>query len=83
MLLLLEVVWGSIMPMLNAVVNNNTDSGIRATVISIRAMSGRFGWVLFGIAVFFIGADEPRFYWLAGAIFLAIGALILLLGRRR
>lgn len=82
-LLLLEVVWGSIMPMLNAVVNNNTDSGIRATVISIRAMSGRFGWVLFGIAVFFIGADEPRFYWLAGAIFLAIGALILLLGRRR
>jgi uncharacterized membrane protein YgdD (TMEM256/DUF423 family) len=69
------------MPMQNALLNNNTASNIRATVISIRAMFFRLGWVIFGGIVYLMGTTDPRLFWTAGALFLLAGSAVILLSR--
>lgn len=76
-----EIGWGFIMPMQNALLNNNTASNIRATVISIRAMFFRLGWVIFGGIVYLMGTTDPRLFWTAGALFLLAGSAVILLSR--
>lgn len=78
-----EMLWGMYMPLEGAIINHSSPSILRATMISIKAMSYRFGWALFGFSVFAFGADSPRSFWIIGAVFLVIGALIILKKRSR
>ncbi len=74
-ILLWQVLLGINGPLGGTIVNRNTPSEIRATVLSLGAMSTRLGMVLFGFLIFFIGADEPRLFWIIGSGFLLLGAL--------
>ncbi len=77
-ILLWQILLGINGPVGGTIVNRNTPSEIRATVLSLGALSTRLGMVLFGFLVFFIGADEPRLFWIIGAGFLLLGALFVL-----
>ncbi len=81
LIIIWEIGWGFITPMQNALLNHNTASNIRATVISIRAMLFRLGWVIFGGIVFLAEAADPRLFWTVGALSLFAGSAFLLLNR--
>ena len=83
LILIWELFLGIYLPIESTITNRNTPSPLRATVISVRAMAFRAGWVLFGFLVFFIGADEPRVFWVIGAGFLLLGALYVLLKKSK
>lgn len=78
-----NILFGMSGPVIGTIVNRNTPSKIRATVLSIGSMSVRAGMALFGLLVFFIGADEPRLFWVIGAAFLLLGALVVLVTKKR
>jgi len=77
-ILLWQILLGINGPIGGTIVNRNTTSEIRATVLSLGALSTRLGMFLFGFLIFFIGADEPRVFWMIGAGFLLLGALLVL-----
>lgn len=73
-----EFLWGAYTPLDSTIINDSTPSSIRATAISVNFLFFQLGWVLVGAAVFFLGADEPRLYWLFGGLILFLGALAIL-----
>ncbi len=79
LIILWEFLWGMYIPLEGAIINHNTPSELRATAISVKAMAYRAGWALFGVLIFFAGAEQPRFLWTLGAAFLMIGALFVLI----
>lgn len=79
LIILWEFFWGMYMPLEGAIINHNTPSELRATAISVKAMAYRAGWALFGVLIFFAGAEQPRSLWTFGAAFLMVGALLVLL----
>lgn len=82
-LLLWQIFLGINGPISGTIVNRITPSEIRATVLSVGALSTKLGMVLFGFLIFFIGANEPRLFWIIGSGFLLFGALIVLFTKPR
>ena len=76
LILLWEAVFGLYQPIEGAIINANTKSEIRATVMSVNALSYRVGWVLLGSLVAFTYVPDLRILWYAGAAFILISALL-------
>lgn len=81
--LIFEILWGAYMPIEGHITNHNAPSDIRATVISIRTMIFRVGWTAIGMAIGLVGLGEPRMLWMIGAIFLLVGAFLVLFSMRK
>jgi predicted MFS family arabinose efflux permease len=75
-LLAWEVLFGMYVPVEGAIINHNTASSIRATVISVKALFYRVGWVVLGGIISLVGLGDPRFMWLVGAVFILLGAVL-------
>ncbi|MFH0884564.1 MAG: MFS transporter [Candidatus Micrarchaeota archaeon] len=76
LILLWEFVFGLYQPIEGAIINANTKSAIRATVMSVNALSYRVGWVVLGFIVAFFPISDPRILWYIGAVFLFMAAIL-------
>ncbi len=76
LILLWEAVFGLYQPIEGAIINANTKSEIRATVMSVNALSYRVGWVILGLAVAFVYVPDLRILWYAGAAFIFLSAIL-------
>ncbi len=75
-ILIWEFIWGMYQPIEGSITNQNSPSEFRATIISIRTLLFRVGWVVLGVVLFFFGANEPRLYWVAGALCFLTAAVL-------
>lgn len=75
-IVLWELFWGAYITLENTITNYNATSELRATIISVRSMFYRLGWVVFGFVIALIGTGEPRLFWLMGALFLLVGSVV-------
>jgi predicted MFS family arabinose efflux permease len=78
MILVWELFWAIYQPIENAIVNHNTTSSMRATVISVKALFYRIGWVILGGFIGIFGIGDPRSLWLFGSFFFLLGAILAL-----
>jgi len=76
LILLWETVFGLYQPIEGAIINANTKSAIRATVMSVNALSYRVGWVILGLVVAFVYVPDLRILWYAGAAFIFLSAIL-------
>lgn len=76
--LLWELAFGIYQPMEGSIINHNTEPSIRATVISVNALSYRIGWVVLGGLVALYSIGDPRELWYAGAVFFLMAAAMAL-----
>ena len=76
LILVWELLFGLYIPMEGTIINHNTASSIRATVLSVKALFYRIGWVILGSLIAFAGLNDPRFLWLVGAAFILLGAVV-------
>lgn len=71
-----EALWAAYQPIEGAIINGNSPPSIRATVISVRSLSFRAGWVVLGFLVAATGLGDPRALWLAGSAFFLLAAAL-------
>ncbi len=82
-ILLWEGVYGLYQPIEGAIINANTESAIRATVMSVNVLSYRAGWVLLGVFVAFFPISDPRLLWYAGSVFLLMASGLALFAMKK
>jgi predicted MFS family arabinose efflux permease len=75
-ILVWEAAFGFYQPIEGAIINANTKSVIRATVMSVNALAYRVGWVALGFFVAAFPVADPRVLWYAGSAFLFLAALL-------
>jgi len=78
-----QVVLGFVQPMENTILNRNTSSEVRATVISIKGLAYRFGFGLAGITLYMIGSFAIGQVWIATSFAFLVAAMVAFLSKAR
>jgi predicted MFS family arabinose efflux permease len=82
LVLLWQVALGFVQPMESALLNENTHSDVRATVISIKNLNYRLSFGLVGLLLFLIGDFSIPDLWIATSLAFLVGAALVLRMRK-